>query len=301
MSFRSVFRGILWLTLALALVFHAVAGWYYSGVILEDRFEVQPNDAALPSGGYSIEAVRYQAPLGEFDAWYLPASGTTWVIHVHGVGTTPSQGEFLFEDLQRAGYPQLAITYRNDNGQPSDPSGFYRYGFTEHQEVQAAVSHARAEGAQRVVFLGFEAGAAHILSYMRRVDLEAVRGAIFDSPVADLSGVVDNQITGSELPVLSLPMPVTVSAVAKVFAALRSEVNWKGIDYLEDAPTLRKPVLILHGTEDTEVPVQLSREFAAASDRVTLIEFEGAGHLGSHDADLEKYIDAILSFLSRVG
>lgn len=297
-----MFRGFLWLAVALVLVFHAAAGWFYSGEITEGRFEVRPNEAELPSGGYRIEEVRYEAPLGEFAAWYLPAAGTTWVIHVHGVGATPSQGEFVFEELQRAGYPQLAITYRNDSGQAPDPSGYYRYGFTEHQEIEAAVRYARAEGAEKVVLFGFDAGASHILSYMSRVDLEAVRGAIFDSPLTDLSGVVDAQITSRELPLVSLPMPATVSAVAKVFAALGTEVNWKAIDYMKGAPSLRKPVLVLHGSEDEEIPVEMSREFAAAgSDRVTLVEFEGAGHLESHETDPEKYVDAILSFLSRIG
>ncbi|MDX1468572.1 MAG: hypothetical protein R3258_04470 [Acidimicrobiia bacterium] len=302
MPMRSIFRGTLWLAVAILLVYHAAAGWYYSDLIIEDRFKVRGEQVSLPTGDYRIEQVSYEAPLGEFEAWYLPGTRTMWVIHVHGVGTTPSQPEYLFEELQNAGYPQLSITYRNDSGQQPDPSGYYRYGFAEHREIEAAVSYARAQGAQRVVLSGFDAGAGHILSYLRRVDIEAVRGAIFDSPLTDLSEVVDAQITARELPVVSLPTPVTVSAVAKVFTSLRSEVNWKGIDYLDDATSLRKPVLILHGVEDSEIPIGLSREFAAsASDRVTLVEFEGAGHLGSYQSNPQKYVDEILSFLSRVG
>ena len=59
----------------------------------------------------------------------------TWVIHIHGLGTTPAEAEPLFAPLQEAGYPQLSITYRNDDGQPMDPSGYYQYGATEWEDV----------------------------------------------------------------------------------------------------------------------------------------------------------------------
>lgn len=295
-------RGIVWTVIAVAVVFHGVAGWHFSGVVIEESFEVTAPPIAMPSGDYRIEPVTFETSSGEFDAWYLPSFRKTWVIHVHGIDATPSQAEFLFEALQDAGYPQLAITYRNDDGQIHDESGYHKYGLTERTEVEAAVSHARAEGADSIILSGFGAGGSHILAYLGRVNLDAVKGAILDSPVTNIGSVVDARVTSSELPLIRVSMPVTVSAIAKVLTALRVDVNWTAVDYIADAPSLAKPVLIHHGTDDDVVPVALSQAYAAvAPDQVTLIQVEGADHVGSYTVDPEKYLDEILSFLSRVG
>jgi hypothetical protein len=50
-----------------------------------------------------MELVEYETELGMMDAWYLPSDGDTWVIHVHGRGTTPAEAEPLFAPFQDAG------------------------------------------------------------------------------------------------------------------------------------------------------------------------------------------------------
>ena len=302
MSFRSVTRAIFWTAVAIALVFHLGAGWYHSGLMIEESFQPAPEAVSTPSGDYRVEQVSYEAPLGEFDAWYLPSFRKTWVIHVHGLNSTPGDAEHLFERLQEAGYPQLAITYRNDEAQPADPDGYHRYGSAEHEEIAAAVAHAQDHGAESIVLSGFGAGASHVLAYLARSNLDAVRAAILDSPITDLGAAIDAEITSSDIPVVGLSMPVTVASIARFFTALRIDVNWRTVDYVDDASSLRRPVLVHHGTEDGEVPIAQSVSFAEASpSQVTLLQVEGAGHLGSYGADPEKYVDEILSFLSQVG
>ncbi len=59
------------------------------------------------------------------------------------------------------------------------------------------------------------------------------------------------------------------------------------------------PILILHGTEDLSVPIETSRALASARpDLVTLVEFEGAKHVQSWNADPEKYATVLEGFVA---
>jgi len=295
--------GAFWSLVGLALVFHVAGGWYFSSELIADGFEIEADELVPISGDYELEQVSYPTPLGAMAAWYLPANGTTWVIHIHGKGATPAEAEPMFAPLQDAGYPQLAITYRNDDGQPKDPSGYYQYGATEWEDVAGAVDYAVENGAERIVLNGYSTGGAHALSFMYRQSLDTVSGVMLDSPNLDLGETIDFAASQRELPLLPFNVPPTLSAVAQFFTSLRIDVNWKSLDYVErSAVSLRQPVLIHHGTEDLTVPVTESIELAEAQpDLVRLIQVEGADHVGSFDADPDKYLAEVLGFLQEVG
>jgi len=295
--------GAFWSLVGLALVFHVAGGWYFSSELIADGFEIEADELVPISGDYELEQVSYPTPLGAMAAWYLPANGTTWVIHIHGKGATPAEAEPMFAPLQDAGYPQLAITYRNDDGQPKDPSGYYQYGATEWEDVAGAVDYAVENGAERIVLNGYSTGGAHALSFMYRQSLDTVSGVMLDSPNLDLGETIDFAASQRELPLLPFNVPPTLSAVAQFFTSLRIDVNWKSLDYVErSAVSLRQPVLIHHGTEDLTVPVTESIELAEAQpDLVQLIQVEGADHVGSFDADPDKYLAEVLGFLQEVG
>jgi pimeloyl-ACP methyl ester carboxylesterase len=302
MSGRSIFRGVLWGLVALILVFHVAGGWMYSNRIIDEAFTPAPEAAVLPVSDFELVEVQYETPMGMMDAWHLPAAGETWVIHIHGLNATPAEAEPLFAPLQQAGYPQLAITYRNDEGQPTDPSGYHRYGTTEWEDVAGALDFAVANGAREVVFAGYSTGAAHALSYVFRNNLDEIAGVITDSANVDMGATIDYRGTLEELPVIGVQPPVTLSWVAKFFTSLRIDVNWKSLDYIDRAErSLRVPLLAIHGTADESIPIDQSRALEAAQpDLVEVVEFDGADHVGSFDVDLERYVSTVLAFLDDV-
>lgn len=303
MRSRSVFTNFLWLLVGLVVVFHLAGGWYFSNELIEDAFIPEPEPIVVPQGPYQLEQVTYESPLGPMDAWYLPADGTTWVVHIHGLGTTPAEAEPLFAPLQEAGYPQLSITYRNDHGQPQDPSGYYQYGATEWEDVAGAVEYAAANGASNIVLSGFSTGGAHAMSFLSRQPREILIGMILDAPNVDVGRTVDYAASQRDLPLVSLPVPGTLSAMAKFITSLRIGINWKALDYIADADeTIRQPVLIHHGTEDLRVPIDTSLDLQATNpDLIQLIEVAGAGHIESYDVDRQGYVDSILAFLAELG
>lgn len=303
MSARSVFRGVLWGLVALLLFIHVVGGWIYSGSIIRDDFTPDPSPIVTPDGPFQIEEVTYSTAIGDMDAFYLPASGTTWVIHIHGLNATPAQPEVLFQPLQEAGYPQLSIAYRNDEGQPADPSGYFQYGATEWEDVLGAFDYAKANGAENVVFIGYAAGASHALSFAYRHNFDEIAGIILDSGNIDMGATVDHKGSQNKLPLIPVSVPRTVTWVAKFLTSLRININWKSIDYIDSASrSLRVPLLAIHGADDESIPIDQSIALADAQpDLVELYTVEGAGHLDSFNADFDGYVSHVLAFLDEAG
>jgi uncharacterized protein len=297
-----VFRSIFWILVAVVFFAHIFGGWAYSNRIIDEAFTPNPAVAEVPDGEYALSEVSYHSALGEMDAWYLPSPGTTWVIHVHGLNATPTEAEALFQTLQEAGYPQLSIAYRNDVNQPVDPSGYHQYGVTEWEDISGAVTFARENGARDMVFAGYNSGASHVFSYVFRHNFDDIAGVIVDSPNIDLGSTIDFRESQEDLPVIPIPVPSTMSWVAKFFTSLRIDVNWRSLDYIDKAErSLRVPVLAIHGTDDESVPISQSIALEDANpELVDLIRVDGAGHVASLDTDFDGYTAAVLTFLQEV-
>lgn len=302
-----IWRGLLLLAAVAVLVYHALGGWLLSGDIIAEVFtppaaleRVAADDApGSPSDvGLDTEEVTYESPLGSMDAWVTDGSRSEWVIHVHGAGTSRAQALGAMEFLDEAGYHQMAITYRNDDGQPSDPSGQHRYGVTEHQDLAAAAEYAVSAGATEVVLFGYGSGAAIAQAYAIRQPLGSVSSMVFDSPNLDLDATVSAWAEGRTL--FGFPPLFTVVETAKFFSSLRADVNWENYDYVDRSDALSTPVLVLHGGEDDVVPVSTSVEFAEIRpDLVRLVITEGAGHVGSLTADPASYAQTVIGFLAN--
>ncbi len=303
LTVKRVFKALVWSVVGLATVLHLAGGWFLSSQLIEERFAPEPAPIAVPDGPFRLSEVTYEAPLGDYDAWFLSSVRQVWVIHVHAINTGPGQFEHLFERIQDAGYPQLAITYRNDDGQPTDPSGYHQYGQTEWEDVDAAVAFAVNNGASGVVLSGFGDGAAHVLSFAYRSDLEVIKGLVLDSPNLDVADSLRHIATQRNLPGLPISTPGSVAWAANFLTSVRLDVNWRQLDYIQRAKaSLRVPVLIRHGVEDEVVPIDQSLSLLMARpDLVEVNQVSDAGHLDAYATDPTRYLEELLSFLHQVG
>ena len=251
-----------------------------------------------PQQAFAIpfQDVRYTSPLGEFNAWYVEGKAKTWVIFVHGRNSTPREGLRILPTIVKLGYPVLLINYRNDEGLPPNPDGLLRYGQTEYQDLEGAVSYALQHGAQDVVLVGYSMGGAIVANFLYQSALaDKVRGVILDAPMINFNKTID-------LGVQQRGYPTLVAGLAKGFSQLRFGVQWRKLDYLRDAQRLKAPILLFHGDADPTVPVETSDALAKARpDIVRYVRVPGALHVGSWNRDPAAYESAVRDFLAGLG
>jgi uncharacterized protein len=244
---------------------------------------------------------RYLGPLGDYPAWWFPGKSSTWVVMTHGNGLQIADHAKLVPALHEAGYPVLAIAYRNAPDAPLDPTGKLQYGVSEWEDLEAAVDYATEQGAERVILIGPSMGGAVITRFLYDSPFaESVVAAVLEAPILDFGRTVDLNAARETLPLIGLPVPQSLTSVAKWVASLRFGVDWEGMDLSARAEELRHPVLVFHGLDDTDVPIATSREFAALRpDLVTLVEVADAPHMGAWNVDPEAFESRMLAFLAE--
>jgi uncharacterized protein len=243
---------------------------------------------------FEVEEVVLPGPLGDYPALHVPGERGTWVVFVHGRGARRSEAFRMLPTVVEHGYPSLVISYRNDDGAPPAPDGRYGMGWTEWEDVAAAVDWAVGQGARDVVLAGFSMGGAIVGNYERLVDDAPVRGLILDAPVADWSPVL--RAAARERGV-----PTALTPLAEMMVNLRTGLRWNQLRYLPRAEELDVPILLFHGDADRTVPVETSDALAAARpDLVTYVRVAGAGHVQAWNVDRETYEASVIEFLERV-
>ncbi|HEV2087572.1 MAG TPA: hypothetical protein VGR21_04595 [Cryptosporangiaceae bacterium] len=253
----------------------------------------------LSAHGTRFQNVSYGCAGGRCPAWFVPGTSTTWAVMVHGKGGTRSEPLRALGTVVDAKMPALLVTYRNDVGAPPDPSGYYRYGDTEWQDVDSAVGYALAQGARRVVLFGWSMGGGIVASFLEHSPrANRVTGVVLDSPMLDFRRTVEYGASQRDLPVVGLPVPPPLTTVATAIAGWRYDIAWDRIDYL-DGGWLRVPTLIYHGTADLTVPIATSDDLARRRpDLVREVRVAGAEHTESWNADPGDYTAQLASYLA---
>lgn len=259
-------------------------------------------DDPMTGLGLEFETVSYESELGPLGAWYIGAAGDDWVIALHGKGGDRREALRFAGIANFAGYDVLMVDYRNDPDTDHDPSGIYQYGVTEWRDVEAAIDYALDQGADRIVLAGFSTGAALAFSFMAEsVFSEEVDLLFVESPNLDMEQTVRHGAAQTTLPGLPFMTPDSMSTAAIWVAERRYGINFDDWDYIEGAAdVIEVPVLVIHGTKDLTVPVEVALALEdELPDLVTLEEFPDADHVSSWNLDRTRYRDVVLAFLSE--
>ena len=246
--------------------------------------------------GIQYREVEYNGPLGAMTALQIGGRDDTWVIYVHGLGSTPEAGMNVLPVIHELDLPSLFINYRNDEGLPRDPSGRHQHGLTEWRDLHAAVEYVVArQDVRNVVLIGHSMGGGIVMNFLYKSPLaDRVAGVVMDAPVVDFSFPVDKGGRDRNLPTF------VVSSV-KWMTTARFGVDWEAMDYLEDVDELNVPIMLFHGEIDPRIPIESSAELARLRpDLVTFSRYPSAGHVESWNVDTERYERELRDFLVRV-
>jgi alpha-beta hydrolase superfamily lysophospholipase len=269
----------------------AFSGWYY------DHAE----ELHLP---FTSELIG--SAVGPCPAWLFPAGdGDTWVIQVHGRGTTRAECLRAVPVFHGLGITSLVVSFRNDGEAPRSRAGTYGLGSTEWRDVDAAVGFARRRGARRIVLMGWSMGGAIALQLeLSSAHQDAIAGLILESPVVDWRLVL-----GYQARLLRLPAAVTGLAIGALQTEWATPMTGAGaaipfdrLDAVSRAAELRHPILILHSDDDGFVPSDASHDLVVARpDLVEMQVFEVARHTKLWNYDQERWSESIRMWLQRHG
>ncbi|GEP47741.1 alpha/beta hydrolase [Microbacterium saccharophilum] len=270
----------------------AFSGWYFD----------QPEELHLP---FSVELVG--SPVGPCPAWIFPAAepSDTWVVQVHGRGTTRAECLRAVPVFHAAGLTSLVVSYRNDGEAPRSRGGAYGLGATEWRDVDAAIGLARRRGARRVIVMGWSMGGAIALQLaLSSAHRDILTGIILESPVIDWRIVLSHQAR-----LLGLPSQVADLAIGTLRREWTTPVTgadvaipFDRLDVVSRAAELRHPILILHSDDDGFVPSDASHDLVVARpDLVDLQIFDVARHTKLWNYDQERWTAAITGWLTRTG
>jgi pimeloyl-ACP methyl ester carboxylesterase len=257
--------------------------------ITPQLYEGDPSSAL----GLGHAEVEIPGELGPLPAWFVPSARDTWVITVHGIGTTREHPLNVMPALCGQLFPVLDIAYRNDPGAPESPDGLAHLGDTEWRDLDAAMRYAASRGADRFILYGWSTGATMALRAAAHSPLsDRVSGLVLDSPVLDWQSTVRATAAARGVPGALLPLGVRA-------AEGRTGLHAARIADAADPDRLPVPTLIFHGPDDTIAPWAPSRELAARRpDRVILHPVPGAPHAAMWNVDPHSYEETLRRFLT---
>lgn len=266
------------------------SGWYYAA----------PAELHLP-----WQNVLIGSPAGPCPAWFFPAESRTWVIQVHGRGTTRGECLRAVPVLHAAGLPTLVVSYRNDGEAPRSRSGAYALGAAEWRDVDAAVAYALRHGADQVILMGWSMGGAIALqTAVNSGYRDRIAGLILDSPVVDWRSVLRFQAgqIGLRAPLPALAMRTLTHPLGARLSGAEEAIPFDRLDMVARADELTAPMLILHSDDDGYVPSGPSRALQEARpDIVTMPRISGARHTKIWNHDEAGWSSAITDWLRERG
>ncbi|MBW8737021.1 MAG: alpha/beta fold hydrolase [Streptomyces turgidiscabies] len=261
-----------------------------------DKVWLTPNvHSGDPGTALGLEHLDIEIPgeLGALPAWFVPGARSTWVITVHGLGTTREHPLNVLPFLHRQQFPVLDLAYRGDPGAPRPQDGLGHLGETEWRDLDAAIRYALRQGAEHVVLYGWSTGATMALRAAARSALrERVSGLVLDSPVLDWQTTLRALATARRTPGALLPLAVRA-------AQGRAGLHGGTAQEAADPARLTVPALIFHGPGDTIAPWTPSRRLAAGRpDLITLHQVPDAPHGAMWNADPSAYEETLRRFLT---
>ncbi len=252
---------------------------------------VYPTPAAVHE---PYRTVTVHGPLGSMPAWFVPGRRGIWAIVVHGYTSNRREGIRIMPALSHLGLPILAISYRNDAGDPASPDHLYHLGGTEWLDLQAAARYARSHGATGFVLYGYSMGGNIVEEFLHRSSLARyTRAVVLDSPALDWSAILNLAAAQRNLP------GALAATTSEVVAWRLGMLSLAPIDELTATGGPIRPTLLFHCTGDTLVPIASSDAFARAHRSfVTYVRVSGADHTQAWNVGPARYDAAVSRFLA---
>jgi len=261
------------------------------------------DDADAGESDGAVQPIEVRAPdgarlVGRFLAAAGPIPTGRTVLLLHGFAETSSALERRrMAALSRQGWNVAALDSRG-YGQSDGP--YATFGGRESSDVRAwldrlgeFVSFSAPSVLFRPALWGRSMGAQ--IALRAAAEDARVAALVLESPLVDLAAAVAVVIRKRRFPMSGL--------LARLILRRASKLAGSPLDRprpIDLAPRVTCPALILHGSDDTLVPIAAARRLAAAfPEPPAWVDVPGAGHSDVVDTGGEPLLDQVVVFLSK--
>ena len=251
---------------------------------------LEPRDAGLPQETLTL-TMEDGTPL---HCWFVPRSSDAigTILYLHGVGDCKIGGVALSRFFFSLGYN----VFLYDSRQHGESGGRYcTYGYYEKHDVRRVIDYLETRKDVAIGPIGvFGTSMGAAIAIQAAVIDPRIRVVIAEASFTSLREI----IVDYQRRIIKLPWHFLRNAA---MARTQRIAKFKGRDVspLDDLARLRTPILFIHGTEDSFIRHEYSRQlFEAANEPKQLMMIEGADHNDVWTVGGKRYQDTISTFLS---
>ena len=221
--------------------------------------------------------------------WYAPPRTGYAILMLHGFSGNRDQLLHHADYLIEAGYGVLTIDFRNHGDSDGDRTSM---GYYEIRDARVAYDFLRAQDeVEHVVLWGHSMGGAIASRLMEEVDAD---GLVVVATFTDFPTIVRQGVIARGYP----ETPIT-EILTTMYGTL-SGADWNGIRPIDHLAEVDKPILWIHGTNDTTVPVDHAYRMSETNPKIKVIIFEGGTHNNLFEIAPEKYQTEVMHYLDQL-
>lgn len=255
-----------------------------------------------------VDDIVLKTPHGDAPAWVVrpddSESGKTWAVHVHGIRTTRYSALRSVPVAVSMGMTSVIPSYWGDQENITRGVEPCYLGQREWKDVETALDYAVENGAENIVLFGWSMGAMiSLLLTERSRHRDRIKGLVLVSPATDSTATLTVAGRNAGLPAQIagvVPWILSVGLLARL-SGLDEAIDYKDVDWTQPE-RLKVPALLIHSDGDTDVPAELTRQFAARNPNFTSTEiFDAVPHQLEWNTEPEKFEKTVLAWAGRIG
>ncbi|MBI3741038.1 MAG: alpha/beta fold hydrolase [Chloroflexi bacterium] len=281
-----------WLGLIFGLILFAV-GWYGAEQMIHPAR--QPLECDPSAYTLTFEQIEFQSrDSTRLRGWFIPSPNAKGAIVLSHGYTGNRAPDLIYASLLRAaGFHTLFFDYRAHGESDGDYSSLVYY---ERWDLLAALGWLKNRGIPRAGILGFSMGGAVALAAAAQSAM--VVGVVSDSAFADLETVMGNAARARGVPRWIAPL---VGWLMIAIASVRLRANLFAANPIHSIANIApRPILIMHGEKDMEVPVGQARKlYHRAREPKELWIVPNARHRKIEEIAKAEYRRKIVAFFDR--
>lgn len=280
-----------------------IAGYGFTAFLIASgvtKAERKPQEDHPAAYGLEFEDVQFASRQGDavLRGWYLPGQGLKpTLIFVHGIDGVRSGDKAvdLASRLVTLGFSVLLFDLRGHGSSGGDQ---VTGGYLERWDLLGAFDFLVARGTppEHIGVVGFSMGAGTAI--LAAAEEPGIRALVVDSPYAKVSDLIAHEVARKTVfPEWSVPIFLPATAL------LAKLVHHIDIGVLVPEKAVRRveyPILVIHGTADTRIPVgQGVRVHQAAHPDSSIWLVPEVDHVDAFSTHPEEYVARVVDYFTR--